>query len=316
MNSRCTRISQEALQRTLLSLDGLSVGDAFGQMLSTRARSVRRILEQEGLPDGYWWHTDDTQMAMAIVEELAEHGCIGGDSLAFRFLERYRADPGRGYGKGVRIQMEQLAAGASWQVAASEAFGGSGSKGNGSAMRSGPLGAWFADRMEQVAEESRLSSVVTHSHREGIAGSVAVSLAAAAAWNGRNLPLAEARELFWQTVIQGTPEGETLDGIHKAARVPAGMEPEFAARLLGSGFLVTAPDTVPFALWCAARHLDDYQEALISTLEGDGDCDTNCAIVGGIVVLRTGRAGIPAPWLKAREPLDLSLPGESCQASR
>jgi ADP-ribosylglycohydrolase len=81
--------------------------------------------------------------------------------------------------------------------------------------------------------------------------------------------------------------------------------PELAARVLGSGFLVTAPDTVPFALWCAARHLDNYGEALLSTLEGDGDCDTNCAIVGGIVSLYTNGSGIPEAWLQSREGLDL-----------
>ncbi len=84
---------------------------------------------------------------------------------------------------------------------------------------------------------------------------------------------------------------------------------ELAARVLGSGFLVTAPDTVPYALWCAARHLDDYAEALLTTLEGDGDCDTNCAIAGGIVALyrHAEGKGIPEAWLSAREGLDLDL---------
>jgi ADP-ribosylglycohydrolase len=85
------------------------------------------------------------------------------------------------------------------------------------------------------------------------------------------------------------------------------MFPENAARILGSGFLVTAPDTVPFPLWCAIRHLDTYSEALLSTLEGDGDCDTNCAIVGGIVALRTGRNSIPTKWLASREPVHLEV---------
>lgn len=52
--------------------------------------------------------------------------------------------------------------------------------------------------------------------------------------------------------------------------------------------LSTAPDTVPFALWCAARHIDDYAEAIWTTVSAGGDNDTNCAIVGGIVVLAGG----------------------------
>lgn len=246
-------------------------------------------------------------MAMAIVEELAAHGQIAGDSLAHRFVQRFQADPGRGYGKGARMQLEAIAAGDHWRTTSAAAFNGRGSKGNGSAMRSAPLGAWFADDPDQIISQSTLSSVVTHSHAEGIAGSVAVSLAAAAAWTSREDSLETAREAIWEAVCGGTPHGETLDNIRKARLVPLDMLPENAARILGSGFLVTAPDTVPFALWCAIRHLDNYSDALLSTLEGDGDCDTNCAIVGGIVALRTGREGIPPEWLASREPLNLRL---------
>ena len=37
----------------------------------------------------------------------------------------------------------------------------------------------------------------------------------------------------------------------------------------------------------------------------DGDTDTICAMVGGIVVGTVGLAGIPADWRAAREPLPL-----------
>lgn len=297
----------ERIQRAMLSLDGLSVGDAFGQMLSTRARSARSIVESDGLPSGPWWHTDDTQMAMAIVEELVDHGQISADSLAWRFVRRYQSDPGRGYGKGARIQLEDIARGASWRETSAAAFSGRGSKGNGSAMRSAPLGAWFADSLAKVYTESSQSSVVTHAHPEGIAGCIAVSIAAAMMWNTRMLSLEKARICIWEKVLELTPPGETHEGLRKARLVPLEMSAENAARILGSGFLVTAPDTVPFSIWCALRHLDNYYEALIATLEGDGDCDTNCAIVGGIVALRSGREGIPVDWMASREPLDLKI---------
>ena len=273
------------LDNALLSLDGLSVGDAFGQLLSTQARSVRRVLERGALPNSKWWHTDDTQMAMAIVEELAANHQIIPVSLAHRFTQRYLADPGRGYGKGARMQLEEMAAGEPWQKTSAAAFNGRGSKGNGGAMRVAPLGAYFADDLERLVDASKASSIITHHHPEGVAGSIAIAVAAACAWNSKGLSIEQARDALWKNVMTWTPE--------------------FAARLLGSGFLVTTPDTVPFALWCAARHLNNYQEALIATLEGDGDCDTNCAIVGGIVVLHAGRESIPAQWLSSREPLNL-----------
>jgi ADP-ribosylglycohydrolase len=57
-------------------------------------------------------------------------------------------------------------------------------------------------------------------------------------------------------------------------------------------------------LWCAARHIDNFEEALWNTVSGLGDRDTTCAIVGGIVALAVGHAGIPSAFVEAREPLD------------
>lgn len=66
-----------------------------------------------------------------------------------------------------------------------------------------------------------------------------------------------------------------------------------------------AYDTVPFALWCAARHLGSYEDALWTTVSGGGDRDTTCAIVGGIVAMSTSTKSIPTKLLNAREPLPI-----------
>jgi ADP-ribosylglycohydrolase len=76
-----------------------------------------------------------------------------------------------------------------------------------------------------------------------------------------------------------------------------------AAVRLGNGTGVSAPDTVPFALWNVAASPDDYEEALWRTAMGLGDVDTTCAIAGGIAVLRGGAGAIPREWLARREPL-------------
>ena len=78
---------------------------------------------------------------------------------------------------------------------------------------------------------------------------------------------------------------------------------------LGTGQRVISSDTVPFALWCAARHLASYAEALWTTVAGLGDRDTTCAIVGGIVSLSAGAASIPEEWSSATEALPPLPPG-------
>ncbi|MBF6196262.1 ADP-ribosylglycohydrolase family protein [Nocardia sp. CDC186] len=70
--------------------------------------------------------------------------------------------------------------------------------------------------------------------------------------------------------------------------------------------LVTAQNTVPFTVWVAARHLDDYPAAITACIAADGDIDTTSAVVGGIIAAYTGtspHAGVPQTWLAAREPL-------------
>ena len=90
-----------------------------------------------------------------------------------------------------------------------------------------------------------------------------------------------------------------------ASKLPPGEPVGSAVEVLGNGSLVVSYDTVPFALWCAARYLDDYEEALWATVSGLGDRDTTCAIVGSIVAMAVGREGIPEAWARAREPLPI-----------
>ena len=86
-----------------------------------------------------------------------------------------------------------------------------------------------------------------------------------------------------------------------AATTPPDVPIEDVARALGNGSLVTAPDTVPYAIWCAANHLDAFVPALGAAICTSGDCDTNAAIVGGIVAMSVGSSGIPPEWTAARE---------------
>ena len=111
------------------------------------------------------------------------------------------------------------------------------------------------------------------------------------------------RSEFLDSVLPYVPESEVRSRIRQARDMAANASVRFAVSVLGNGVRVSAQDTVPFALWCAAEHLSNYEEALWLTVSGLGDRDTTCAIAGGIVASHTGIAGIPADWLNARERL-------------
>ncbi len=302
MNADSSR--QEALQRMRLSLEGFSLGDALGEMFFGSPRAAGEFLKLRPIPPpSLWRYTDDTEMALAIAEVLTKHGQIDQYSLAHRFASRYMHDPDRGSGRGTRAFCEWVGqGGVSWEQASAMTFKG-GSYGNGSAMRVAPLGGYFANSHPvSIAWEAKKSAEVTHRHPEGIAGAVAVAVAAAVAWQQRNSPVELARKAIFEALVS-LPDSKTLQGIKVAAVLDTALDPEEAGRQLGNGSLVTCPDTVPYVIWSACRKLNDFTQAIVDTLAGGGDTDTTCAMVGGIVALHVGMDGIPAEFLERREKL-------------
>lgn len=289
----------DRLARAFDSLEGLSVGDALGQQFFHFPEWIR----PRTLPVGPWYWTDDTAMAVGLYTTLERHGRVDQDHLAAAFGRNYAADPARGYGGTAHSILRAIDSGEHWRLAAGEAFGGGGSMGNGAAMRVAPLGAYFADDLDRVAAEARLSAEVTHSHPDGIAGGVAIAVAAAVAAAGKGSDPAVVRERLWSAVLDFTPAGETRDGIEQASRLSPELSVATAASRLGTGYKVISSDTVPFCLWSAVRWIEDYEEAFWATVEGLGDRDTTCAIVGGIVAAYAGFENIPAAWRAERESL-------------
>jgi ADP-ribosylglycohydrolase len=225
------------IERARLSLEGLSVGDAFGERFFGPDELVTMLVQARAEPGRIWRYTDDTEMAISIVEVLERRGAIDQDALGEAFARRM--DPARGYGAGAYRILQGIRNGRSWRSESYANFRGCGSFGNGGAMRVAPLGA----------------------------------------------------------------AGYVRDGIDEAIGLPADTPTDRAAHSLGNGAGVTAPDTVPFCLWAASWFSHDFVEAMWQTVSALGDRDTTCAIVGGIVSLQVGHAGIPDEWRTAREAL-------------
>ncbi|MGH8878613.1 MAG: ADP-ribosylglycohydrolase family protein [Stackebrandtia sp.] len=301
-------------RRATASLEGLSAGDAYGNQFFDldnwggfpcpgRLRQhphylpghVDAFVKGAIVPEGQWPWTDDSEMAFGLVSELRRDESLDPDALAAVWA-RHRQLP-RDYGKSALRILDGVKRGDNWRGLSRAAFGGSGSLGNGSAMRIAPLGAWFADDLDAVISKSRLVSDITHSHVDGIAGGVATALAAALSARGITDP-----GEFLSGVLEGTPEGEVHNGIQEAASHPAGTDPVEVASHLGNGRYILATDTVPLCLWVAAHNLDDYPRAVRTVVSLGGDLDTTAAIVGGIVSAGHPSTPIPETWLAAREP--------------
>src|SRR5579875_1605515 len=177
--------SQQRLERARASLEGLSVGDAFGERFFVSPSIAEDLIEQRALPAPPWPYTDDTAMAISIVEALQHSGAIDQDWLATAFTEAYVRDPSRGYGPAMHSLFGRILArtdtsplqrpGIVWQRRGDAC----GSVGRLLCQRSGYGGK--AGRAFRQRDAS-----VTHAHPESVAGAIAGVAAAAWAWRLRD----------------------------------------------------------------------------------------------------------------------------------
>jgi ADP-ribosylglycohydrolase len=284
-------------------LHGLSVGDGFGECFFTTPEIIESRLQNLEPPPPPWFVTDDTMMALSIVRTLNRYGHIEQKALAAAFAREYARDPRRGYGGTAHGILRAIGEGTSWKTAAGRVFDGQGSCGNGGAMRVAPLGAYFADDLTTLVSEAKASAAVTHAHPDGQTGAIAIALAAA--WMCLEGETAQPSQAIIEFVLEHLPQTETYHHLKRALEIPLELSPRTAASLLGNGSQIISSDTVPFCLWCAARHPRNYVEALWTTVSGLGDRDTTCAIVGGLVALGAGTDSIPPNWLQARESIQI-----------
>ncbi|MBJ6643420.1 hypothetical protein DD630_25390 [Streptomyces sp. BSE7F] len=290
------RSPEARLGRALASLRGLSVGDALGSQFFVPVNYP--LLKRRELPEGPWQWTDDTEMACSVVTVLATHHRIDQDALAHSFAHRHDFD--RGYGPAVNRLLRLVREGGDWRELAAALFNGQGSWGNGAAMRVAPLGAWYADDPEQATHQAEISAYPTHQHREAVVGAMAVAAAAALAAAPDGPPGAE--DLLDGVVALIPARSAVGAGLRRARDMLDYGDAATVAAVLGCGRRTTAHDTVPFALWSAARSLADYEHAFWTTAQVGGDVDTTCAIVGGVVA--AGSAGAPPEeWAERVEAL-------------
>lgn len=275
------------------------MGDALGSQFFVPVNYPS--LKRRQLPPGPWQWTDDTEMACSVLAVLAVHGRIDQDALARSFAEHHDFD--RGYGPAVNRMLRLIREGGDWRELAAALFQGQGSWGNGAAMRIAPLGAWYADDPEQATHQAEISAYTTHQHREAVAGAMGVAAAAAIAAG----PGAAGPEELLDGVIALVPRSAVQAGLRRARDMLDYGDATTVAAVLGCGRRTSAHDTVPFALWAAARHLGSYEEAFWTTAQAGGDVDTTSAIAGGVVAAAE-RGAPPTAWLEHTEALPDWLP--------
>ena len=296
---------QQRLQLAKKSLKGVSIGDAFGESFFGQRNEILQHIKQRTIPQTTWEFTDDTIMSIAVFEQLERNQTIVQDDLILAFAKKHSLDVNRGYGATARRILREFENGKDWKELSKNAFDRMGSMGNGAAMRVHTIGAYFYDDLEKVKIEAQKSAEVTHANTEAIIGAKAVAIATAIAINLKiNNQNIEPND-FINLITNELSPSDTTSKIKKALTVSPNYHTQTLIKILGNGTKMTAQDTVPFAIWCAAHNLYSFENALWKGVSVLGDRDTICAIVGGIVAQTS--ENIPQEWLDNVEDFDESV---------
>ena len=109
---------RERDRRAWESLQGLAVADALGARFEGSDPDPTAESAPIEPTQGIAPWTDDTQMALSVVDVLQRHGAIDQDALAAAFARRYQ--PWRGYGPGMHLLLDALRRGQGWRRGASQ----------------------------------------------------------------------------------------------------------------------------------------------------------------------------------------------------
>ena len=273
---------------------GMVIGDSLGARFNEKEPDEIPLLDNDYLlahpPKNY---TDDTQMAISVLEEMIEHGEIDQGSLRKRMLNRFT--PWRGYGGGMLEVIERWRGGESIASTASSLYNGSGNFGDGGAVRIAPICCFFnRNQFTELYEQIHRCVLLTHTHSYGISGAVLQAAAVHLALN--DVPVDEWMPLLFKLPLESAFKiklGRVQQCLENRATVHE------AAKDIGNGS--EAIEAVPAAVFSTLRNIDSVIDTILFAVSMGGDCDTIGAMAGALAGARLGAHTIAPAYLSAVE---------------
>lgn len=267
---------------------GIAVGDALGRPVEGLRAVPHTYVDEMIERSVLLLYSDDTVLSIALAESLLECSGFDGDHMSRRFAEAWADEPQRGYGSNVVMVFAAVARGADWKTTADSQFDGSGSYGNGGAMRVAPVALWAYPDRDETARLAADTSRVTHTHPVGVEGAVIQAVAAHHAlldeFDGARL-LSELDRL-----VETERFRAKLDALHTCLE----SDDDERARL-HLGNWVAADKSVLTALYCFLLGTD-FEDTIRRAIRIGGDTDTIAAMAGALAGARFGAPSIPTEW--------------------
>lgn len=276
-------ITDDVINRLRGVMVGAAVGDALGMPLefgsATPLNNLVRQMRPGRLEAGTF--TDDTEMALAVAESLAQHRPLDGDDLARRFVAWYRSNP-PDIGLHTANVLGRVAVGQHWSEAALEVQRRNpASASNGSVMRCWPVAVAWWNQPGWLAADSALQSRVTHQHSDCVAGCVFVNTTIALLTAGYPPPEAVATALR---------QVNMPDGLKKVIQEAPQRE---RSELVNSGWV---RHTLESAVWGLLTAFS-FEETVVRVANLGNDADTAACVAGALAGAAYGVEAIPQAWL-------------------
>lgn len=177
------------------------------------------------------------------------------------------------------------------------------SKGCGGVMRVAPLGLYSEDP-RQAALLAAEAAALTHGHEMGYIPAALLAYIV-------NRAVYAPEPGLKQIVLDGLscmeelfPEGASLAGFRTQIELAVSLAEDGAENLraihaLGPGWC--GDDAIAVAIFCALKYQDDFDGAMIASVNHGGDSDSTGAVTGNILGAWLGLEGIPEKYLTGLE---------------
>lgn len=174
------------------------------------------------------------------------------------------------------------------------------SKGCGGIMRVAPVGLFLHNQPRYAFEVGCELAAITHGHPTGYLSAGAFAMIIAELLNNKGLMESIASSI--NTLKEYENHEETLDAINKSIELSnSNVSVEKAILQLGEGWV--AEEALAIALYCALKE-SYYVNAILLSINHDGDSDSTGSICGNIMGAALGLNSIPEKWVKVIELKD------------
>ena len=316
-------------------LIGGAAGDALGYEVEFKnelqifSRYGERGITSYELHGGKALISDDTQMTLFTAQGLLAGAGTGAYSIAIResYLdwlktqnERYPLPEGERRSPLLKVpELFSTRAPGNTCLSALEQ-GGYGtpekpantSKGCGGVMRAAPVGLYFCDKgmtAEEIARIGAEAAAITHGHILGWMPAAALAqIIHEIIQNDDCVYDAVMKTLYTQDEMWPASEEKDylIELIQKAVDLASADGNDLAAiHRLGEGWV--AEETLAIAVYCALKYPDDFDRAIIASVNHKGDSDSTGAVTGNILGTKLGLAGIPEKYTGNLELKDVIL---------